>query len=293
MKNVKVSLYGGLGNQLFQYAAGFALAKRLNVPLVLDLSWFEEVKSKEEITTRKFALAPFDLDVTATILDTHSFFSLFKSKLLQRLNLTNGKSDTYHEKSFHFDSDFLKISCPVHLNGYWQSYKYFDNVADELRQSIGQPKKLNVGNQAILDQISAVDAICLHVRRGDYVSNANAAGTHGLCNIDYYKKGLQALTENVAQPHCFIFSDDPEWVKNNMELNCSSTIVDINGPDDVHYDLWLMASCKHFVIANSTLSWWAAWLGCFTEKIVVAPKQWFLTGDKSTDDLIPDTWIRF
>lgn len=292
MKTVTTSIYGGLGNQLFQYAAALSLSQHINAKLVLDLSWFEVVKYRANTTTRTFALQPFALNVE-TVTSKHPILRHFLVKIQRLLGITLTKIPYYHEQSFQFDADIYAINDSVHLDGYWQSYQYFKGVAQQLSKNIGTPNNLNTQNQAMLDTIAANDAICVHIRRGDYVTNQHAAETHGLCDLAYYQRGVEYVMKNLSRPHAFVFSDDPQWARENLKLKIPTTIVDFNGPDEAHLDLWLMAACQRFVIANSSLSWWAAWLGKSDDKIVVAPKKWFTKDDRTTQDLIPPEWLRF
>jgi hypothetical protein len=142
----------------------------------------------------------------------------------------------------------------------------------------------------MLQLIDETESICVHVRRGDYVSNRAAADFHGTCSTAYYKSAVARIARNMEKPVCYIFSDDPDWVRRELLFDIPAVIVDVNGPAQAHQDLWLMAACRHYVIANSSLSWWGAWLGRYSNKFVVAPSRWFLTNDKSTVDLLPSAW---
>lgn len=297
MNKVVVSLYGGLGNQLFQYSAARSIALKTGASLILDLYWFDIVDGLANTTPRKFALAPFHLhtDLTSTGLPWHRKKSLV-AKLKHRwpflFQMHQEGIPIYSEKRLGFDQALLEQNCPVWINGYWQSYKYFDAISNVIKKEIGKVGNLNKDSQKIYKQIILSDSICMHVRRGDYVTNLNAKRIHGLCNIDYYSKGLQIASKGLKNPIVFIFSDDSEWVRNNLELPFESVIVDINDADNAHQDLWLMKSCQRFVIANSSFSWWAAWLSDAPKKIVVAPKNWFLSNQFDSSDLVPSDWIR-
>ena len=297
MKKVVVSLYGGLGNQLFQYSAARALALRNGASITLDLYWFSIVDELTDTTPRKFALGPFDLqaDSSDTGLPWHrkiSLLSKIKRKLSFFFKTFQEGVPIYSEKHPDFDPLLLEQNCPVWLNGYWQSYKYFDAISDTIKREIGNIGELNKDSQKIYNKITSSESICMHIRRGDYVTNPNASKTHGLCSLDYYVKGLQIVSQGLKTPTVFIFSDDPEWVRSNVTVPFPSVIVDVNGTDDAHQDLWLMKSCQRFIIANSSLSWWAAWLAESPKKIVVSPKNWFLSNHLHSSDLIPLDWVR-
>jgi hypothetical protein len=198
----------------------------------------------------------------------------------------------FREKHFHFDPAVLDIRAPVCLDGYFQSEKYFSDFREEIASEFTLATPAGDRAQAILDQMATHDAVCLHVRRGDYVANAATNAVHGTCPLDYYHQGLGIVCEGLENPHCYVFSDDPEWVRAHFSPAYAMSVVDIHGSDEAHEDLRLMAACKHFVIANSSLSWWGAWLGSNPSKRVVAPRRWFQGGTHDTKDLIPDGWTR-
>ena len=285
---VVVGLSGGLGNQMFQYAAGRSLAVRFGVPLVLDLAWFGGQPA------RQFALSPFRIEAVQ-----HSQYPWLSprgralaSRLSRRCVPRIMGVPVWRESHFHFSSDFAALPGPVFLEGYWQSERYFWEIRSLLLQEFALRESLPPVCAKLLDEIRECDAICVHVRRGDYLSNPVAAKVHGTCSVDYYRAGIGELCQGLARPHCFVFSDDPAWVRASLAFDCPTTVVDVNGPGDAHLDLALMAACRHFLIANSSLSWWGAWLGVHAEKKVIAPARWFLTTDKDTRDLLPDSWQR-
>jgi hypothetical protein len=299
LPKVIISLSGGLGNQLFQYAMGRALSLRNGLPLVLDLTWFDYVKNLDSsvATLRKYALEPFELNVitqSSSLLKPKipKFLRSIVSRLQRYIPHIQKNQKVYTERGFAFDEGAYSLQKPVRLDGYWQSPRYFEDCADLIRSELGKPRSVSAATKEMLERIRGVDAICLHIRRGDYISNKSAASMHGLCGLEYYLTGLEQVCDGLVNPHCFIFSDDPIWVKENMQLAVPMTIVDINGPDAAHEDLWLMSACKRFVIANSSLSWWGAWLSEHMDKVIVAPSQWFLTDGINTDDLIPKDWVR-
>ena len=285
---VVVGLSGGLGNQMFQYAAGRSLAVRLGVPLVLDLSWFGGQ------IARQFALAPFRIEAVQRTQCSwlHPRGQALTSRLTRRWLPRIMGVPVWREPHFQYSSDFSALSGPVFLEGYWQSDRYFLEIRSQLLQEFALREPLPPFCAKLLDEITVCDAICVHVRRGDYLSNPIAAKVHGTCAVDYYHAGVRELCQGLARPHCFVFSDDPAWVRASLIFDCPMTVVDVNGPDDAHFDLMLMATCRHFLIANSSLSRWGAWLGSQAGKKVIAPARWFLTADKDARDLLPETWQR-
>ncbi|MFM8314005.1 MAG: alpha-1,2-fucosyltransferase [Deltaproteobacteria bacterium] len=287
-KSVIVGLSGGLGNQLFQYAAGRSLSLRLNAPLKLDLSWFLGR------TDRFYALAPFAVS-GATCIDRFPFSNMAKalsSRISRKLFFSRMGVPIRREPHFHFDPFFENIQEPCFLEGYWQSEAYFEMYQEQILQDFNLIEPVPERCKAVAEEIKNFDAICVHVRRGDYISNPKAAKLYGICSVVYYQTAVRHLGETVKNPKCFIFSDDLAWVKNSLQLPFETKIVDINSAESAHWDLYLMAQCKHFVIANSSLSWWGAWLGKALDKKVVAPSRWFLLDDKTDRDLIPKRWER-
>ncbi|MBG7620187.1 alpha-1,2-fucosyltransferase [Herbaspirillum sp. AP02] len=296
--NVSVALHGGLGNQLFQFATGLSVARKHHVPLTLDLTWFDMAPHLPNTTVRSYALAPFGVDVPTyrkpTPEGSRVRFFIYRAmrKLQRHLGISAQGLTALNEKSFRFDPRVLETAPPLHLFGYWQSPLYFDRIRPELTAMLGTPRQMNAGTSRLHEQIRNTDAICIHVRRGDYVTNQQAASTHGLCDMSYYHTGLAHVRQGLSAPHAFLFSDDAQWVRANLKLDIPMTVVDVNGPDDAHQDLWLMAACKRFVIANSSLSWWGAWLSEAQSKVVVAPSKWFADDKLDTTDLIPPDWLR-
>jgi hypothetical protein len=271
---------------MFQYAAGRALATRLDVPLLLDVSWFS---GQDE---RRFALSSFNIEAEQSlqcpVLSPRIL--AITSRISRRFLPSIRGVPVWREPHFHYATEFEDLTVPHFLEGYWQSERYFRDISALLLQDFTLRRGLPPPCTKLLEKIRGCDAICVHVRRGDYLSNPVAAEVHGTCSVDYYAGGVDEISRGLQQPHCFVFSDDPAWVRSTLAFNCPMTIVDLNGPDDAHLDLALMASCCHFLIANSSLSWWGAWLGTHTQKKVIAPARWFLVSNKDTRDLLPKSW---
>ena len=147
-------------------------------------------------------------------------------------------------------------------------------------------------NAALIDHISQDNSVAIHIRRGDYVTNPDANSLHGICPISYYKNVVKYLKSKFKNLDFFVFSDDPNWAKSNLSFIKYLNVVDHNDADHNYEDFRLMYSCNHFIIANSSFSWWAAWLGSSPDKIVIAPDQWFLTQEHDTRDIVPESWVR-
>lgn len=285
---VIVQLIGGLGNQLFQYALARRIAHMHNVPLKLDFYGFEAYK------LHKYSLQHFNIREDFASPDEIARFKN-KSGVLSRLATKFKpyyKCSVVHERFFYFDSNMLKVSKNVYLEGYWQSEKYFKDIEDIIRREFTVKYKSDVTNEQVAQNILSVNAVSLHVRRGDYVSNLTINQFHGTCSLEYYNQAIAQIAKKVETPHFFVFSDDPEWVKSNLKIDYSITIVDHNNADKNYEDIRLMSLCKHHIIANSSFSWWGAWLCRNPNKIVIAPLKWFNDKSINTTDLIPDGWIK-
>ena len=289
---VIVRLIGGLGNQLFQYAAGRALSHRHGVSLKLDASAFEQYP------LRRYSLAPFNIAADFATPEevahlTGAGRTGFRKRVSQLVypRLLPRFRTVYKERHFHYDSGFEAVGKRVYLIGFWQSERYFIEVADLLRKELTFQHPPDPPNRLLCEQIDAVDAISVHVRRGDYVSNPSTSAFHGSCSPAYYRAAVRHLAQGLSTPHVFAFSDDLAWVRANLSLDLPVTYVMHNGEAKDYEDLRLMGRCKHHVIANSTFSWWGAWLSDAPGKVVVAPRQWFNDPAIETRDVIPDTWL--
>ena len=283
-----VRLYGGLGNQLFQYATARRLSEKIGTELVLDIANLERVATN--ITTRHFELMHYPVSARLLSKDEKKIAKLFTDKFLKRLPLRKPWSSC-KETHFHFDPRILNLGDNVYLDGYWQSYKYFEDIEKILRLELNSHKKMSVADKKVLEDINTTNSIAIHVRRGDYVSVESVAQTHGVCSLNYYRRAIDFVTHKVENPQFFIFSDDPEWVSEHLSTGYPTSYVIHNGPEEAFQDLRLMSLCQHQIIANSSFSWWGAWLNKNAEKIVIAPRRWFLD-KRNTSDMCPENWNR-
>ena len=287
---VVVKLIGGLGNQFFQYALGRALSLRNNAPLKLDVSGFESYR------LRRYGLRHFNVVEEIASADEIERFRRASSNGLARLASKLGvlpdslRFTTIVEAGFRFCPEVLRARGNVYLDGYWQSEKYFKGIEEVIRRELTVKHEPDPVNEQVGRRIVDTDSVCVHVRRGDYATNPEINKIYELCTPDYYHAAVRELTKSVAAPHLFVFSDDPRWARENLEINHPVTFVEHNGGGKDYEDLRLMSLCKHFIIANSSFSWWGAWLGGYPLKRVYAPKAWFRTPEHDTRDLIPDAW---
>ena len=288
---ITVKLMGGLGNQLFQYAAGRRLALLNNAEMRLDLSSFY-VRQKST-TVRHYELQRFNIQATwqqparfERVLLRLPYLSSLRQKMLLR-----GMS-CVKEKYYHFDPTFLKLRGNIYLDGYWQSYKYFEDIRSKLLAELTLNTLPSDANFKMAREIEQSESVVLHVRRGDYITNTQAQKFHGVCGIDYYQQAIEAIQKKIVNPHFFVFSDDPAWTQEHIKISSPTTYVTHNLSNQGYEDLRLMNKGKHFIIANSSFSWWGAWLSRHKNKIVYAPRRWFADESINTNDLIPSTWHR-
>lgn len=280
-------LNGGLGNQMFQYAAGRALALRHGVELGLDLRVYEGPSQFD------FALNHFA--IKAKILDRTELPPSRKSNKIRYLIWRSGLIRPYFtdQKCDGFNQSFCNTRDDSYLRGYWQSERFFMEVADTIAEDFHITTAPTPENAQMATRIQNADAVSLHIRRGDYISDPMANATHGTCSLEYYERALEHLTENGRKvTEAFIFSDDPTWAHENMRISLPRTIVDINDSENQYEDLRLMSLCKHNIIANSSFSWWGAWLNRTPHKTVIAPKEWFRDKSKENPDLYPPGWFK-
>jgi hypothetical protein len=272
-------LMGGMGNQMFQYAIARNLSIRNNVDLKIDLSFL-----KNRNMGHNFVYRDYDLD----LFNINGDFNInFSNKIV----VANQPHYHYSQPFMNSVSNSLNTGNTVLLDGYWQSPLFFSENEEQIRKDF--EFKDDIENQTgivkdMLDSIKSNNSVMVNVRRTDYL-NTNF---HGVMGLDYINNAKQIMDSKVENTHYFIFSDDVEWCKENIHFD-NMTIVDhqYKGDRFGHY-LQLMSKCKHFIIPNSTFAWWGAFLNRDTDKIVIAPKQWFADNSINTTDLIPSNWIR-
>lgn len=287
-----VRLTGGLGNQFFQYAVARHLSEIHSTELKLDISLFETYK------LHKYSLSPFKVHEHFASPEEAAELTVQEQgkigRVMARALRMPPKSASMHirEKHFHFDPDILNLPDSVYLDGYWQSEKYFKDIEEIIRKEFTVKFSLAGMNLKLAGQIKNCEAVSLHIRRGDYVFHPEHNKIHGTCNLNYYSRCVEEITQTLKNPHFFIFSDEPEWARDNLRLPYASTLVAHNRADRNYEDMRLMSLCKHHIIANSTFSWWGAWLNPMENKIIFAPKRWFAESELNTKDIIPPQWLR-
>lgn len=284
--NLFVRIHGGLGNQMFQYACARAVAARHGQVLMLDTRHYARNR-KFAFGLDGFKISSIPVAAAALPPDKHAplRYALWRSFGL--------RPKLRRESGLRFDASVMEIRGEAYLHGYWQSERYFSAAADIIRAEFQHKSTLDAQNAALIAEMAGPGSVSLHVRRGDYVETEKAVATHGTCSIAYYLRALALVAERLGiEPRAFIFSDDPEWVREHMRLPFPARIVSHNGPERSSEDMRLMSACAHNIIANSSFSWWGAWLNPSPDKIVVAPDRWFAKAAFENPDVCPKEWIR-
>ena len=282
-------IIGGLGNQMFQYAAGRSLAMTHGCRLKLDISGFDRyaIHNGYELGLFNVKAEIASMEEVRRLVGTSPRIARF---LRKRIGI--GKASYHLEKGFSFDRQFFDQTPPLYLDGYWQSWKYFEPYASQIREEFTLPKPLDGTNSELAKQIGRVESVSIHVRRGDYVANPLLSRVHGFVGVEYYKKAVRRIYDAVSCPWFFVFSDDMAWVKSHLGLVDNVTFVDHNSGTASYEDMRLMSLCRHHIIANSSFSWWAAWLGHQADQLVFFPGNWFATAEHDTSSLCPTEWLR-
>lgn len=286
-------LVGGLGNQLFQYAMARAVAYRNREPLGLDISQYQYYPDRD------YRLSHFNIQAhvispkAATYLTRQKPLAWWRRGLfLARHGLPLHHHEIVAERADrHFDPSVFSYKNAL-FRGYWQSEKYFKDIGDILRKELTLKHEPDMETRALAQAIATVEAVSLHVRRGDYVTDPATYQYHGVCSLQYYKAAIDWLIQKVGSFQVFVFSDDIPWTRKNLDLQIVPTFVELKGTNKDYEELYLMSQCKHHIIANSTFSWWGAWLSQHPEKHIIAPQKWFQDAARDTTDLIPDSWHR-
>jgi hypothetical protein len=281
---IAVKLMGGLGNQMFQYALGRKISLTQNVQLALDLTFYNNQADVD--TPRSYELGRFNINpklITKPIADTKPRFSIFSN--------TPYFPNRHLEKQFPFNPEVLTQPDGTLFQGYWQTEKYFIDIRDKLLNDFTIKDPLSSEDLKIQDRIKAQKSVSLHVRRGDYVNNENANKFHGLKGVEYYEEAIRQMNTINGKYKLFVFSDDIDWCKQNLQ-NLHSDIYFVDGKRDGIIDMHLMKQCNNNIIANSSFSWWAAWLNNNENKTIIAPKVWFNDNSVDTKDIVPESWIK-
>ena len=297
-REIVVRLIGGLGNQLFQYALGRQISLLKQVPLKLDLSAFQNDPD------RSFALHRYNIAATiasdkevaryTAFYDHNTLFARLyrkaESKILPRFKRRYFKEIDYYV----YDDEVMQVAPKVLIEGFWQHCRYFENLDPRVLKELTLKEKFLNAIPAVISEIKQNDtAVALHVRRGDYVANPDNLNWFGVMPVSYYQQAIDYIRNQIVKPVFYIFSDDLEWAKQNIVTDASVVYVDIDGGTKDYLELYAMSTCRHNIIANSSFSWWGAFLNTNPNKIVIAPEQWIAAPEVNEHVAIqmPD-WIK-
>lgn len=277
---------------MFQYACGRTVAANAGTELLLDETALLNGQKNGMITPRHYELGIFVLDSKlATAIQRGQFFpENLVNKALRKILKTN---PVINENSFAYNDLLLKKTSNAFLRGYWQSEKYFQRKENMIRKDFKFSANKNELTIAWAAKIKNSNAVSVHIRRGDYAENEHTKNFHGLLELSYYEKAMTTIEKNLKDPVYYFFSDDAAWVKKEiLKHNKNYFSIDHNTGEDSWQDMYLMSCCKHHIIANSSFSWWGAWLNNRDDKIVITPKNWFADklANEQTKDLVPASW---
>jgi hypothetical protein len=281
-----VKLNGGLGNQMFQYAFALALEHRYG-GVKLDLGWIRRAQAHNGFELdRHFRIKlPVCSEEERRALGDTDPTLLGRARRKLRLS----KRSQFSARSTGWDPRFLKVGRDSYFSGYWQSYKYYSGFEEEIREAFDFIEPLSARNQDFLGGSAGRTLIGVHVRRGDYLTNRDFSG---VCNLDYYREALRLVTAQATSPLIAFFSDDLNWCRDNLSTGEGSCFVDWNRGEESYADMRLMKACDGLVIANSSFSWWAAWLGERAGRVVAAPGTWYGGRTADNPDIAPPSWKR-
>ncbi|MDD9937601.1 MAG: alpha-1,2-fucosyltransferase [Myxococcales bacterium] len=282
---VVVAIHDGFGNQLFQYAAGRGYAARTGAVLQLDTD------ASEANEGRPYGLRLLGIEATKASERDIRRLAPRQDRLTRVLRRLSGRSITStrtcfkETKFYHFDDRMLTLRPHLYLYGYWQSARYFDNVREELKHEARVTAPIPEQTRRLRERIASTHSVCVHVRRGDY-----AGSIFRMLPVEYYHHAAAHMAGYVSAPVFYLFSNDPEWARDSLKLPGETVLAAEHSGGSFIEDFYLMRAARHFIIANSTFSWWPAWLGDHPDKITVAPARWFKREDWSAPELVEPGW---
>ena len=285
-------IQGGLGNQLFQYAMGRAVATKMKRNLTLDARTYEINK------IRRYQLPLFNIQAQEVRgLDERRirFVLSDKARSIQPAIYAIApwlKVEIVRDRESAYDSSVFQPRKRVLFIGFWQTEQYFAFMREQLLAELSFKESPSPENQKWLFEINQTNAVCLHVRRTDYIGNADLAQLGSEDGLRYYRTAIDRIRDCFPDATFYIFSDDPKWTRDNIDAGPHARFITHNVGTNDHEDLRLMMHCKHFIIANSTFSWWGAWLATHPAKQVIAPRVWLLGNEQFSSQIVPPGWVR-
>lgn len=281
-----VRLSGGLGNQMFQYAFGKSASTKTGQELKFDISFFEkQTHRKLELINCIEAMNVATREEIVNILYPKNIFLRMAAYIFKK---TWKHSDNYirEKKSFCFDDSVFKINKSSYFEGYWQNPDYFNDMRNVLLEEFQMKENLDDYSKSVIEKMSQTNSVSIHIRAGDYL---NIPEVRDICNGNYYSRAISTVKEKVQNPNFFVFCEDEDYSRKMLPKNIISTFVktSLNKP---HLDMFIMTKCKHNIMANSSFSWWGAWLNQNLSKIIISPKTWHTNSDKN--DIVLENWIK-
>ena len=283
---VIVELSGGLGNQMFQ----FALYKKLELmqkDVAMDTSFFRSGQNLRKLELDVFHLSYKEIsDQEAAHIRGYGYHDTILDKIRYKLRPSN--IAVYHDTIGEYQSQIFEMDN-VYLSGYWQNEKYFNDIRKEIFTCFAFPDSLEEKKKKLLEKIQNENSVGIHIRRSDYLIKENRDVYGGICTKEYYENAIEYIREHICHPVFYLFSDDLNWVRENLYRE-GMVLVEHSENQPSYTDMYLMSQCKHNIIANSSYSWWGAWLNSKDGKMVIAPDNWF--NNHETTDMICKDWIR-
>lgn len=288
----RVAIFGGLGNQMFQYALAISMDAS-GIPTKISINDFllnRHYQGFELVKAFNVPLPIFDRVKTSVMTKVRPLFvdtnPGFVKDTLSKLFLSS--SNVFQEKiEYHYDEEVLR-QRNAFLLGTWQCPRYFESQQQLIREVFEFNKPYDDINMQMSEEISSCNAVAVHVRRGFYLEPTLTRSRMVIDSSDYYYKAFDVIAEQVDNPVFYVFSDDIEWAKRNLKGR-NFVFVSHNTGANSYLDMYLMSLCKHFVIANSAFSWWPAWLSTNEDKVVVLPKPWIR--ESNCPSIYPSNWL--
>ena len=289
---IYVNITGGLGNQMFQYAIARKYQIETNQKIILNIYELKKFKKSRTYQLNGFEISN-NIEVSDEKLPWFVHRRNYINKILRKLSpkcYLFVMSKIYNSIIWYLETKTelprLNKGKDIYIGGYWQSDYYFRDIDDIIIKDFTPKKELKAENIDLYEKIINCESICVTIRRGDYISNLKYKKLYYICDNEYFIEGVKKIREEIPSAKVFVFSDDVEWVKNNIDFGCETYYE--SGFDDVWEKLKLMSNCKHFVISNSTFSWWAQHLSRNQNKIVYAPSRWY--PDNRKCDIYEENW---
>ena len=282
-----IKLKGGLGNQLFQYAFGRLTALRRGDGLKMDKDILGIKGASDKEVFRDYGLDHFNIKADLASAEEIKAAKYPYGSFSKAWRLAKAKA----LRIFHvgYEPRMLRTRSK-YLDGYFQSHRYLDPIRSELLQEISLKEDLSAKYGAMIAEMGNSDSVAVHIRRGDYVSDAKTRQAYFVCDLPYYDKAISIMKEKIAAPVFYIFSDDIAWAKESLK---EDRLVFVSRPDMKDYEeIILMSKCKHNIIANSSFSFWGAWLNQNPGKIVIGPRLWNRKFRSAYRNMMPDDWIK-